>query len=472
MKSSQRGHDGGSRPSTSSASVHRADYSKSFFHARFPIVVFFFVAILFVDGAAAQTSKGVVWQPVDESSSSSSPTTSNSSGDSDLTSSASPTVTTLQAMAASQSKTLRRKPQTPQQTSESSVLPPVTIVDNKNAVGVPPTVTYVDSNNVVIPAHTTFDAPPNVISTTKDEIHVDTKEDKIESRPEEEKEVLIYDDIYPRRVKQSQLRSSHHFRQQQREAWRLQQQQRRRQDSERRRRYFVSRPWRQQQHHSRPPYGPPVTSGSTRYFIPPASRPPHPNEDPVAEGSVKTASFPEHAKVVAPPPATRYRQLVPGDHETPLDEDNDFDDDDFDEEDSNRRHDLNRWLGGQPKTRRHQERGRSHTPNGAAGSGNNVGFFRSMMGVSPFCLHDDIQFNCVLTPVCWMAGGETLSGCDSMLYSCCVEASIARKVRPSPNEPIALITSPYSLYLSLWAALKLTGFQTQNWNFKSVHPLG
>jgi hypothetical protein len=27
-----------------------------------------------------------------------------------------------------------------------------------------------------------------------------------------------------------------------------------------------------------------------------------------------------------------------------------------------------------------------------------------------------------------MAGGETLSGCESMLYSCCVEPSIARKV--------------------------------------------
>jgi hypothetical protein len=58
------------------------------------------------------------------------------------------------------------------------------------------------------------------------------------------------------------------------------------------------------------------------------------------------------------------------------------------------------------------------------------------MGVSPFCLHDDIQFNCVLTPVCWMAGGETLSGCDSMLYSCCVEPSIARKV--SKYLPVSL----------------------------------
>ena len=49
----------------------------------------------------------------------------------------------------------------------------------------------------------------------------------------------------------------------------------------------------------------------------PPVRPPHPNDDPVAEGSVKSVAFPDHAKVV-PAPATRYRQLVPAERVSDL----------------------------------------------------------------------------------------------------------------------------------------------------------
>jgi hypothetical protein len=253
LKSSQFGNDGGSRFSTNAISAHRADYSKSIFKS---IFIFVFVAVFVVDGVAAQTSAGVVWNPLADGSNASSSTPT--STELDRQPSSSPTVTTLQAMA-SQSKTQRRRPPV-----ENDVLPPVTIVDNNNNVGAPPTVTYVDNKNVIIP---TFDVQPSVVSTSKDEILVDTKEEKAASRPEEEKDIFIYDDIYPRRVKPSTLvRQQHQYRQQQQhDAWR--QQQRRRQDSERRRRYFVSRPWRQQ-HLSRPPYAPPSASGSTRYFIP------------------------------------------------------------------------------------------------------------------------------------------------------------------------------------------------------------
>ena len=425
-KSSHYGLSGGSRLGSSivNPTVHRADFSKSKCSTKIFVLIF---ALFFVDNVAAQAaSNGVIWHPVDESSTSST-NTPISSTDFDRQQSAPSAVTTLQAMA-SQKKSQRQKATIP-----NDVLPPVTIVDSYK-VGGPPTVKYVD--NVIIP--TSYEEPQNVVamSTSKDEIQVDSKEEKAESRPEDEKDGLIFDDAYPRRVKTT-LRHTQHHRLRQQEAWRQQQQQqqqqqqRRRQDSERRRRYYVSRPWRQQQY-ARPPFVPPSASASTKYYIPPVhpSPPrPHHNEDPIAEGSVKSVVFPEHAQVVRPPltvvhPSTRYRQLVP----TEADSRDEDEYDEYDEEeDSNRRHDLNWWLGGQPQTRRHQERGRSHTQNPSAGG--NGGFFRSLMGVSPYCLHDDIQFNCVMTPVCWMAGGETLSGCDSMLYSCCVEPSIARKVR-------------------------------------------
>ena len=52
---------------------------------------------------------------------------------------------------------------------------------------------------------------------------------------------------------------------------------------------------------------------------------------------------------------------------------------------------------------------------------------RSLLGVEPFCVHDDAQFSCTFTPYCWMKGGVAMSGCDSMLYSCCVSHTIARR---------------------------------------------
>jgi hypothetical protein len=334
----------------------------------------------------------------------------------------------LQAMA-SHPKTQRRKPNV----VENDVLPPVTIVDNKN-VG-PPTVTYVDSQQNIIPTRATQIDTKNesvVSSTTKNEIHVHGIEEKAQSRPEDEKEVIIYDDIYPRRVKVSQLRHSQNRQRHPEVAWRQQQQQqqqqRRQHESERRRRYFVAPPWR---HPGRPPSAPPSASGSTRYFLPPVQpphRPPHPphNDEQVAENSVKSVVFPDHQKPPIQHPPPRYRQLVPVDQDILQDDNSEYDEygEDY-ADDANRRNDFNWWLGSQP-TRRNQERGRSHSPNQPSGGSNSL--FRSMMGVSAFCLHEDIQFNCVLTPVCWMAGGETLSGCESMLYSCCVEPSIARKV--------------------------------------------
>ena len=54
-------------------------------------------------------------------------------------------------------------------------------------------------------------------------------------------------------------------------------------------------------------------------------------------------------------------------------------------------------------------------------------FMRSLLGVDPFCVHDDAQFSCTFTPLCWMKGGVAMSGCDSMLYSCCVSHTIARR---------------------------------------------
>ena len=48
-------------------------------------------------------------------------------------------------------------------------------------------------------------------------------------------------------------------------------------------------------------------------------------------------------------------------------------------------------------------------------------------GVQPFCIHDEAQFSCTFTPLCWMAGGVAMNGCDSMLYSCCVSHTIARR---------------------------------------------
>jgi len=59
--------------------------------------------------------------------------------------------------------------------------------------------------------------------------------------------------------------------------------------------------------------------------------------------------------------------------------------------------------------------------------GESTSLMRSMLGVTPFCVHDDAQFSCTFTPLCWMQGGVAMSGCDSMLYSCCVSHTIARR---------------------------------------------
>ena len=61
-------------------------------------------------------------------------------------------------------------------------------------------------------------------------------------------------------------------------------------------------------------------------------------------------------------------------------------------------------------------------------SDDSVANFTSFLaGVQPFCIHDEAQFSCTFTPLCWMAGGVAMNGCDSMLYSCCVSHTIARR---------------------------------------------
>lgn len=60
-------------------------------------------------------------------------------------------------------------------------------------------------------------------------------------------------------------------------------------------------------------------------------------------------------------------------------------------------------------------------------SGESTSMVRSILGVNPFCIHEDAQFSCTFTPLCWMSGGVASSGCDSMLYSCCVSHTIARR---------------------------------------------
>lgn len=72
--------------------------------------------------------------------------------------------------------------------------------------------------------------------------------------------------------------------------------------------------------------------------------------------------------------------------------------------------------------RRHYEAVR-----GRVDSGESTSFMRSLLGVQPFCIHDEAQFSCTFTPLCWMQGGVAMNGCDSMLYSCCVSHTIARR---------------------------------------------
>lgn len=76
-----------------------------------------------------------------------------------------------------------------------------------------------------------------------------------------------------------------------------------------------------------------------------------------------------------------------------------------------------------PRPARPTNSNRRHHEN----KGESTSFFRSMLGVDPFCVHDDAQFSCTFTPFCWMQGGVAMGGCDSMLYSCCVSHTIARR---------------------------------------------
>ena len=58
-------------------------------------------------------------------------------------------------------------------------------------------------------------------------------------------------------------------------------------------------------------------------------------------------------------------------------------------------------------------------------------FFKSLLGVPSYCLagiEGDLESKCVLTPVCWLSGGVPHKGCNSMLYTCCVDAALSRKV--------------------------------------------
>ena len=71
-------------------------------------------------------------------------------------------------------------------------------------------------------------------------------------------------------------------------------------------------------------------------------------------------------------------------------------------------------------------------PGGPGGSGSLV---RSLLGVPSHCVSEEhgLQFPCSFTPSCWISGGVPQTGCDSLIYACCVSpaaaAAISRKVR-------------------------------------------
>ncbi len=69
--------------------------------------------------------------------------------------------------------------------------------------------------------------------------------------------------------------------------------------------------------------------------------------------------------------------------------------------------------------RTRQQRARSHYSSSSEGDGAGS-VLRSLLGVSPYCLKDDVQLACSFTPTCWLSGGIPQGGCDSLLYSCCV----------------------------------------------------
>ena len=84
-------------------------------------------------------------------------------------------------------------------------------------------------------------------------------------------------------------------------------------------------------------------------------------------------------------------------------------------------------------SRRRVDHGRS--VDGGIGSDNSVNggnsFFKSLLGIPSYCLagiEGDLESKCVLTPACWLSGGVPHKGCNSMFYTCCVDAALSRKV--------------------------------------------
>ena len=81
-------------------------------------------------------------------------------------------------------------------------------------------------------------------------------------------------------------------------------------------------------------------------------------------------------------------------------------------------------------SRRRVDHGRSVDGGSDSINGGNS-FFKSLLGVPSYCLagiEGDLESKCVLTPVCWLSGGVPHKGCNSMLYTCCVDAAHSRKV--------------------------------------------
>ncbi|TRY75700.1 hypothetical protein TCAL_12122 [Tigriopus californicus] len=117
-----------------------------------------------------------------------------------------------------------------------------------------------------------------------------------------------------------------------------------------------------------------------------------------------------------------------------------------------------RWrrFRAQQRARRRQDRGRHRPLNhqlireqrarSHSSDPNDPSLFRSLLGVTPHCLSEDVQFSCTFTPGCWLAGGVPHPGCNSLLYSCCVVPNMGRKASQDitiinnndiSNQPIA-----------------------------------
>jgi len=74
---------------------------------------------------------------------------------------------------------------------------------------------------------------------------------------------------------------------------------------------------------------------------------------------------------------------------------------------------------------RRQQRAHSHSIPATDGDNSLI---RDFLGISPTCTASDgFQFPCTFTPSCWLSGGVPHGGCGSVLYSCCVEPSLATR---------------------------------------------